>query len=219
MTSSLEFTFTLPNLGTLLYYIIFVLSIPSILLQMESYDTFKYYFPAMVMFASVLTVSGEPRYFQNLYPQDVETTSAFFSKNIMNLLAIIGILTNCLVVGMASGNLILGLVIGVLAFSFTFPVANQFLPFIIEQVDFLLKDITVKGTRFPGNWHKYFTGIVFIVFFLALEVVILRLVKNTNLISSLKNSNNLNTSNTTNTNNKNTRNTNITNNSKTNNVL
>jgi hypothetical protein len=187
MASSLEITFTLPNLGTLIYYVIFVLGIPAILLQMGAYDTFKYYFPAMVMLASVLTVSGEPRYFQNLYPQQVKTTSAFFSKNIMNLLAIIGILTNCLVVGMATGNLVLGLVTGVLAFAFTFPVANQFLPFIIVQTDFLLKDITVAGTRFPGNWHKYFTGVVFILFFMALEVIVLRLVKNTNLNASLAN--------------------------------
>ena len=190
MSSTLEISFSLPNLGTLLYYVIFVLGIPVILLQMGAYDTFKYYFPVIVMLASVLTVSGAPRYFQNLYPQEVNTTSAFFSKNIMNLLAIIGILTNCLVVGMTTGNLVLGLVTGMLAFIFTFPVANQFIPFIIEQVDFLLKDITVKGTRFPGNWHKYFTGIVFIVFFLAMEVVILRIVKNTNMVSTIRNSTN-----------------------------
>jgi hypothetical protein len=193
MSSRLEISFTLPNLGTLLYYIIFVLSIPAFLLQTESYNAFKYYFPIMVMLASVLTVSGEPRYFQNLYPKDVETTTAFFSKNIMNLLAIIGILTNCLVVGMVSGNLVLGLVTGVLAFIFTFPVANQFMPFIIDQVDYLLKSVTVKGTRFPGNWHKYLTGIIFIVFFMALQVVILRLVKNTN-ITSLTNNNSSNVS-------------------------
>jgi hypothetical protein len=192
MASSLEISFTLPNIGTLLYYIIFVLGIPAFLLQIGAYDTFKYYFPALVMLASVLTKSGEPRYFQNLYPQNIENTSAFFSKNIMNLLAIVGILTNCLVVGMVSGNLMLGLVTGVLAFTLTFPVANQLLPFIIEQVDNLLKDITVVGTRFPGNWHKYFTGIVFIVFFLALEVVLLRLVKNTNLVATLNNSTNSN---------------------------
>jgi hypothetical protein len=187
MSSSLEISFTLPNLGTLIYYVVFVLAIPAFLLQVGALDVFKYYFPAIVMFASVLTKSGEPRYFQSLYPQNVETTSAFFSKNIMNLLAIIGILTNCLVVGMATGNLVLGLVTGVLAFTFTFPVANQLLPFIIEQVDNLLKDITVVGTRFPGNWHKYFTGIVFIVFFMALQMVILRLVKNTNLVATLNN--------------------------------
>jgi hypothetical protein len=190
MTSSLEISFTLPNLGTLIYYVVFVLAIPAFLLQIGALDVFKYYFPAIVMFASVLTKSGEPRYFQSLYPQTVETTSAFFSKNIMNLLAIIGILTNCLVVGMATGNLVLGLVTGVLAFTFTFPVANQLLPFIIEQVDNLLKDITVVGTRFPGNWHKYFTGIVFIIFFMALQMVVLRLVKNTNLVATLSGNNN-----------------------------
>ena len=181
--SNIEISFKLPNIGTLIFYAVFVLLIPVLILKIGSYDTFKYYFPMVIMLASTLTVSGAPRYFTNLYPQDVDTTAAFFSKNILNLLAVIGILTNCLVVGMASGNLVLGLVTGILAFCFTFPVANQLLPFIIKQVDYLLKDITVKGTRFPGNWHKYLTGVVFILFFLALEVIILRITKNASFVS------------------------------------
>lgn len=185
--SYLQISLRLPNLGTLLFFLIFVLGIPAVLIQMNAIQAFKFYFPAVVMLASTLTVSGEPRYFQNLYPQEVETTGAFFSKNIINLLAIMGILVNCLVVGMTTGNLVLGLVTGVLAFMLTFPVANQFLPFIIRQTDRLLKDMTVTGTRFPGNWHKYFTGIVFIFFFMAFELVVLRLLKNSNLMTSLNN--------------------------------
>lgn len=187
--SNIEISFKLPNIGILIFYVIFVLLIPLFILKIEDYDKFKYYFPMIIMFASTLTISGYPRYFTNLYPQEINNTSSFFSKNILNLLAIIGILTNCLVVGMASGNLILGLVTGVIAFTLTFPVANQLIPFIIKQVDYLLKDITVKGTRFPGNWHKYLTGIIFILFFLSLEIVLLRLAKNSLLISYNNNNN------------------------------
>lgn len=189
----LQISLTLPNLGTLLFYLIFVLSIPAGLIQMNAVTMFKYYFPALVMLASTLTVSGEPRYFKNLYPQDITTTHGFFSKNILNLLAIVGILINCLVIGMTTGNLVLGLVTGVIAFILTFPVANQVLPFIIRQSDKLLKDITVKGTRFPGNWHKYFVGIVFIIFFMAFELILLRIVKNSNLVSNLNNNTGNNT--------------------------
>jgi hypothetical protein len=187
--SYLQVSLRLPNIGTLVFYLIFVLGIPAILIQMDAVDIFKYYFPAIIMLASTLTVSGEPRYFKNLYPQKVDTTSGFFSKNILNLLAIMGILANCIVIGMSTGNLVLGLVTGVVAFMLVFPVANHFLPFIIRQTDRLLKDITVAGTRFPGNWHKYFTGIVFILFFMALELVILKVLKNSNTIYQLNNIN------------------------------
>lgn len=185
--SYLQISLRLPNLGTLIFYLVFVLGIPAVLIQMNAISIFKFYFPAVVMLASTLTVSGAPRYFQNLYPQTADNTAAFFSKNIINLLAIMGILVNCLVVGMTTGNLVLGLVTGVVAFMLTFPVANQFIPFIIKQTDRLLKDVTVTGTRFPGNWHKYFTGIVFIIFFMAFELVVLRLFKNSNLASTLNN--------------------------------
>lgn len=190
--SYLQISLRLPNIGTLIFYLIFVLGIPAILIQLGAVDTFKYYFPVIVMFASTLTVSGEPRYFKNLYPQSINTASGFFSKNILNLLAIMGILANCLVIGMTTGNLVLGLVTGVIAFMLVFPVANHFLPFIIRQTDRLLKDMTVEGTRFPGNWHKYFTGIVFILFFMALELVILKLLKNSNTMTLLNNNNNNN---------------------------
>lgn len=178
----LEVKFKLPNLDTLLFYLIFVILIPIFLISANYLDMFKYYFPMIVMLAATLTESGKPRYFVNLYPQTSHNMSSFFSKNILNLLAVMGILTNCLVIGMASGNLILGLYTGVIAFILTFPVANEFLPFIIRQADYLLKDITVKGTRFYGNWHKYFVGIVFILFFMALEVVSLRILHNHYLI-------------------------------------
>jgi hypothetical protein len=202
----LQISLTLPNLGTLIFYLIFVLSIPALLIQMNAVSIFKFYFPALVMLASTLTVSGEPRYFQNLYPQEITTMHGFFSKNILNLLAIIGILLNCLIIGMTTGNLVLGLVTGIVAFMLTFPVANQVLPYLIRQTDRLLKDITVKGTRFPGNWHKYFTGIVFIIFFMAFELIILRIVKNSNLVNNLVTNNNSTTNNVTRNNTNNRRN-------------
>ena len=176
MASFLQMCLRVPNLGTLLFFIVFVLAIPSYLVSTNQMDSFKYYLPLLVMVASTLTESGKPRYFQSLYPEQPDTMSAFLSKNFINLLAIVGILINVLVVGMTSNNLVNGLITGVITFMITFPIAGQVIPFFIRQTDYLLKDNTTFV--FHGNWHKYFTGLVFIVAFMSLEMLILRMSNN-----------------------------------------
>jgi len=76
---------------------------------------------------------------------------------------------------MANGNLIIGLISAIIAFMITFPVAGTVIPFLIRQSDRIIKDAVRDGFRFPGNWHKYFIGLVFIVLFMILQLVLTRL--------------------------------------------
>ena len=170
----------IPNLGTLMFYLIAVLLVPSVIVASGNHK-----FLAEIYLPALLTTSGEPELFANLYPDEPDNTSALLSKNFLNLLAIVGILVNTLVVGISTNNLVVGLITGLMGFIITFPIAGKVIPFFIRRTDIALKERTTF--RFPGNWHKYFVGLVFIVTFLSIQLLVLRITKNMDLTSNVVN--------------------------------
>jgi len=165
---------SIPNLDTIIFYLIFVIAIPGYLFSSGDYESLQYYLPALVMAAVTLTESGTPDLFANLYPTDCNTTtfSGFLSTNIINGLAVVGILMQSLLVSSATSSITLGLVSGLIIFSITFPMAQQILPFFIREVD-ELRNNAFAGTYFPGNWHKYMAGTIFTMFLLGVQYVML----------------------------------------------
>jgi len=167
---------SIPNLDTIIFYIIFVISIPGYFFANNDYDSLKYYLPALVMAAVTLTEAGKPHLFSNLYPTECTTTtfSGFMSTNLINGLAIVGILAQSLIITMASSSITLGLVSGLITFAITFPMAQQILPFFIREVNELAQTLTTnKNVYFPGNWHMYFAGLIFSIFLLGVQYVML----------------------------------------------
>lgn len=143
---------------------------------MEYYDALKYYLPALLMVASTLTTSGAPDYFDTLYQDVPDTLGAWLSKNFINLLAVIGIMLNGMVLAVSSGSIVLGLVICIIAFMTAFPIGTTIIPFFITYMSKLLETNTTF--KYPGNWHKYFIGFVFIVLFLTLQSLLVRQASN-----------------------------------------
>jgi hypothetical protein len=170
----LNICLNIPNLDTIAFYIIFVILIPGQLFLSEDYNTLQYYLPALVMAAVTLTESGSPDLFINLYPTDCSMTtfSGFLSTNIINCLAIVGILLQCLTISSATSSITLGLVTGIIIFAVTFPLAQQILPFFIKEVDELAKN-KFPSIHFPGKWHKYMSGTIFSIFLLCVQYVML----------------------------------------------
>ena len=181
MNGFLQFCVNVPNIGTLAFFLVFVLAIPTYLISAEQYNTLKYYLPALIMISSTLTTSGAPNYFDTLYQPNPETLGAWLSKNFINLLAIVGIMLNGIVVAVASNSAVLGLVTCIIAFMIAFPVGGTIIPFFIEYMSKLLETNTTF--TYPGNWHKYFIGFVFIVLFLTLQTLSLRQANNMVLTS------------------------------------
>jgi len=172
----INFCLSIPNLDTLIFYLIFVITIPAYLFANSDYETLKYYLPALIMISVTLTEAGRPELFQNLYPNpcDKNTNFAgFLSTNIINGLAVVGILTQALVITMATSSITLGLVSGLITFAIAFPMAQQILPYFIREVDDLTYRIFEDRIRFPGNWHKYMTGLIFTLFLLGVQYVML----------------------------------------------
>jgi hypothetical protein len=172
----INFCLSIPNLDTLIFYIIFVISIPAYLFANSDFESLKYYLPALIMIAVTLTEAGKPNLFLNLYPNPCEETtnfSGFLSTNIINGMAVVGILSQALVITMATSSITLGLVSGIITFAVAFPMAQQILPFFIRQVDDLKNTIFNDRVLFPGNWHKYISGLLFTLFLLGVQYVML----------------------------------------------
>jgi hypothetical protein len=167
---------SIPNLDTIIFYLIFVILIPAYLFSTSDYESLKYYLPALIMIAVTLTEAGKPELFVNLYPNPCDTNTTFagyLSTNIINGLAIVGILAHALVITMATSSITLGLVSGLITFAIAFPMAQQILPFFIQEVDVLTNILFAGRVNFPGNWHKYFTGLIFAIFLLGVQYVML----------------------------------------------
>ena len=146
----LNLCLSVPNLDTIIFYIVFVILIPSVLFSTDDYESLKYYLPALVMAAVTLTEAGSPDLFVNLYPTDCSTTtsfSGFLSTNIINGLAIVGILMQSLLITMATSSMTLGLVSGLIMFAITFPLAQQILPFFIRETDEFVQNITISDGK------------------------------------------------------------------------
>jgi len=172
---------SIPNLDTIIFYLIFVITIPGILFSSGDYETLKYYLPALVMAAVTLTEAGKPDVFTNLYPTDCSknsTFSGFLSTNIINGIAIVGILIQSLSLAAATSSITLGLVSGLIIFAITFPMAQQILPYFIREVNDLICPANQNGKRncnisTPGKWHMYMAGIIFSIFLLITQYTLL----------------------------------------------
>lgn len=170
----LNLCLSVPNMDTIAFYIIFVIIIPSQLFISGDYQSLQYYLPALVMAAVTLTEAGKPNLFVNLYPTESTNTtfSGFLSTNIINCLAVVGILLQSLMVASATSSITLGLATGLIIFAITFPMAQQILPFFIREIEELSTN-SFGGINFPGNWHKYMAGIIFSLFLLGVQYVML----------------------------------------------
>ena len=167
---------SIPNLDTIIFYIIFVILIPAIFFSSGDFESLNYYLPALVMAAVTLTEAGKPDLFVNLYPTICEdaTFSGFLSKNIINGLAIVGILAQSLVLTMATSSVTLGLVSGLITFAITFPMAQEILPFFIREVDTSIKSSSkLQNVQFPGNWHLHMVGLALSIVLLGVQYIML----------------------------------------------
>ena len=171
MSSIFNVCLKIPNMSIILFYIVFIILIPIYLVYTDNTDAFNYYFPAIVMLAIVITEAGKPNDSQNLYPIPAENLQGFVSTNIINGLAIAAILYQAVAAAIHYNSVPLGVALAFISFIIVFPVAQQLLPFFIRQGDMILREKT--SFIFPGNWHKYFLGFLFIIVLLLIQNVVI----------------------------------------------
>ena len=165
----------IPNLGILLYFLFFIVLIPYILIANSNLQILKYYMPLMVALAHMLSLSGHSKLFGNLYDLQPKNFVSFVSTNFINLFALFGILWQVISYAQAdSTNIPRAVVYGIILFIIAFPMARQGMKFVINNVDFYLRKKTEM--TFEYNWHLLTFGLIYIIFLLGLQAVMLTLV-------------------------------------------
>ena len=131
----------IPNLGILIFYLIFIVIIPYILVLNGSTEILKYYLPMLVAFANLLSKVGNRKIFENLYDLQPDNFVSFLSSNFINLFALFGILWQCLEYSKTSnGTVTKAVIYGVVLFIIAFPFARNGLTFVLDHVDFYLRE-------------------------------------------------------------------------------
>ena len=161
-----------PRLGTLAFFLIFMILIPITLISSDNSEYIQYYLPFTVLLASTLTSAGAPDNFQDLYPLFPTSILGFLSANLINFFSLAGILWYIISVGIKSNDKERAVLLGLIIISITYPVATQALPFFIRHGDMFLRRVAPK-VRWVGNWHKYFIGFMMIVFLIILQILII----------------------------------------------
>jgi hypothetical protein len=179
-----------PNLDTMAFYLVFVLTIPYLLFASGDYESLKYYLPWLVLISVTLTESGKPHLFKSLYEDPPSSIASFFSRNIINAIALTGIMIYSLQLGIKTGNLQLALVSALLPFIIIFPVAQTILPLFIAEGSQFMEGLHINGSKihYPGNWHKYFLGFLLSIFMVLTEFLIMTLIFPKLATTSAKNS-------------------------------
>jgi hypothetical protein len=79
--SELRVCLSTPKLGTLAFFLIFMILIPVTLITSNNTEYIQYYLPFTVLLASTLTAAGAPNNFQDLYPLFPTSIMGFLSAN------------------------------------------------------------------------------------------------------------------------------------------
>ena len=168
----------IPNLGLITFHIIFVIILPYLFLTFKQNDTLKFYWPVLIAIATIFTEVGKPFIFQNLYEYVPKTLISFISSNIINLVAIMGIIWQSVTYHTATQHLEKTLIIGMILFLITFPLARSGTTFVIRKWDDLVKN-TNMSTKY--NQHKFIIGFVYLVFLVSIQMVLLNFTNSLNI--------------------------------------
>lgn len=178
----------IPNIGILLFYLIFIVIIPYFLVYSGSLNVLKFYMPIIVAFAHLLTrIDDKKQIFKGLYELNPKEFVPFLSSNFINIFALFGVLWQSIEYSRKT-NLTKGVIYGILLFIIALPFSRVGLKFILDNIDTYVKEKTDVDFKF--NWHLLVCGLIYIVFILGLQVVFSMIVKVG--IEEKENNNNLN---------------------------
>lgn len=161
-----------PKLGTLIFFLVFMIGVPAVLVGFDQKELLKYYLPFVVMLASTLTTAGHPDQMQDLYPLRPVNVIGFLSRNLIDLVALIGIIWTSIDVAVHN-PIESAVIVGTIMAIITFPVSTQAIPFFIRQGDKFLYQHT--NLNYPGNWHRYFLGFFMMICLIGIQLLLVDL--------------------------------------------
>lgn len=176
----------LPNIGLVTFYLIFILLIPMVIINFSAINNLQYYFPILVAFANVLTLSGSPYIFQNLYSLNPKNIVSTMSTWIINLIALSGIIWQTLEYSKyelrVNRDPNISILYGLVLMGITFVVSTIGIKALLDQVDKWQNKNKkqVKGEQINNNWNKFIFGAIAIIMIVGLETILVGLLNDVN---------------------------------------
>ena len=160
---------TLPNIGLFVFYLIFILIVPLMLIGLKKSNLITIYLPLLVPIAIVISESGGNKVRQ-LYPLKSNETELIgkISKLLLNFMAICGIMWIAVSNGINKNNLVYGVLSGLVTITVVFLISPEFIPIVIREGD---KYLEKKGAKMKHNIHKYGIGLLFIIILYVFDIV------------------------------------------------
>lgn len=168
MGNLLNICLSMPNMGSFIFYIIFVFLTPIFLLVIDQETNILNYLPLLVPLAVIMHTVGQDKVFQNLYPKNRDNLVGITSKYILNIIAIVAILYKVALLQKKT-NEILAVLVGIVNLALIFIAAPLLIPIVLEKTD---KKIKGYGWDTKHNWHMYIVGFLMLVLIIVVEVLL-----------------------------------------------
>lgn len=168
LSKILNICVTMPNMGSFIFYLIFIFLLPLFLFVIKQDNLLVHYLPLLVPLAIISQQSGESGAFSNLYPENNEDTIGLISKIMINFIAISAILWRA-VSETQQTNTVYGVMLGLTGIIIIFVLSPLLIPLVIKSGD---KFIQKKKISRKYNWHKYSFGVLTLIAFMILEVLL-----------------------------------------------
>jgi len=166
------------NLGTSIWYLIFIIIIPIIIKFTISFTALRYYFPILDLIANVFSSSGqqELHIFKDLYSLTPNNVISFLSTNFINLLALVGVSWNGILYAIKTSNIWAGIAVSAVMYVITYLLPTQIIPYFIQKVQKKIDNwlsIDYKDKK-RFKWEAYISGGLFVVFLILLEGFVIK---------------------------------------------
>jgi hypothetical protein len=152
----------IPNLGILLYFLIFIIIIPYILYSSNNQQIVKYYIPILIIIAHLLSILGNKNIFKKLYQEKPTDIISKISTYTISVIAILGIIWQ---ISLFS-NKIIGIMYGIILALIVFIISRNGLNYAINYV----KENT--DLKYKYDIHLIITGLLCILVLLGLQYIL-----------------------------------------------
>ena len=169
------------HLTTIVWYIIFLAIIPHIIKKFYGFNTLRFYFPMIDLFANSFSASGGYNsIFKDLYSLSPNNIISFLSTNFINLIALMGVSWNGILYAFHHKNIWIGVSITLLMYIITYLAPTQMIPYVITKVQNKIdtyKPINIDIKLYNKTIHleDYLAGIVLIFFLVLIEFIAISL--------------------------------------------
>lgn len=165
-----ELSLRIPNLGFILFYLVFIILIPLIITLTKSFNYVKFYMPFVIAIAYLTVRIVDNKSVDGLYELMPTEFIPFLSSNFINVFALFGIIWQSVEVSRRS-TLGRGLIVGIIMFMVFIPFSRIGLKYAVDNVDKYSKAKFDK--EFKLNWHLIVFGFVYLLFIMCIQYLLL----------------------------------------------